>query len=182
VTTETECEDGTLATAEPTVRALRAGDLAAVVRIDRASTGRPRAGYYEAKVRAAAVEPKLRTSLVAELDDHVVGFLLARVYYGEFGQAEPAAVIDSVGVDPAYRRRRVGRALLDQLLANLRALHVERVETQVDGEQLDLFGVLARQGFRPAARVCLERVLPSHSSDPRDDPAAPRGGGCRDAT
>jgi ribosomal protein S18 acetylase RimI-like enzyme len=159
VTTEIELDDEERLTDAVTVRDLRTSDLAAVVRIDRGSTGRPRGEYYEAKVRAVTVEPTLRTSLVAELDDHVVGFLLARVYFGEFGQAEPAAVIDSIGVDPDYRKRRVGQVLLHQLLTNLQALRVERVETQVDWTQLDLLAFLTRQGFRPSARVCLERTL-----------------------
>jgi ribosomal protein S18 acetylase RimI-like enzyme len=154
-----ETMDGKLPTDAVTVRDLREDDLAAVVRIDRASTGRSRQPYYQAKVRAAVGEPSLRTSLAAELDSHVVGFLIARVYYGEFGRAESVAVIDSVGVDPAYRGRSVGQALLRQLLMNLSALRVERVETQVDGSQPDLLAFLARAGFRPAARVCLERAL-----------------------
>lgn len=155
------CEEngGTLATDAVTVRDLREGDLAAVVRIDRASTGRSRQPYYQAKIKAAVLEPTLRTSLAAELDSHVVGFLIARVYFGEFGRTESVAVIDSVGVDPPYRGRAVGQALLRQLLMNLAALHVERVETQVDGSQPDLLAFLARAGFRPAARVCLERAL-----------------------
>ena len=159
MTTRCETDDGTLPTDAVTVRDLRAADLAGIVRIDRASTGRARHEYYEAKVRAALTEAKLRTSLVAELDDHVVGFLLARVHYGEFGHAEPVAVIDSLGVDPEYRKRHVGQALMRQLTMNLGALRVERVETQVDGTQLDLLAFLARSGFRPAPRVCLERTL-----------------------
>ena len=157
--TEVEREDGTLPTDAVNVRELRAGDVAAIVKIDRASTGSPRREYYESKMRYALEEAKLRTSLVAELDGHVVGFLFARVHYGEFGRAEPVAVIDSLGVDPAYRGRAVARALMRQLLMNLAALHVERVETEVSGTQLDLLAFLAKSGFRPAPRVCLERAL-----------------------
>jgi len=159
MTTRCDLEDGVLPTDAVTVRELRAADIAAIVRIDRASTGRARQEYYDAKVRAVLTEPKLRTSLVAELDGHVVGFLLARVHYGEFGRAEPVAVIDSLGVDPSYRKRHVGHALMRQLTMNLSALRVERVETQVDGSQLDLLAFLANAGFRPAPRVCLERSL-----------------------
>lgn len=154
-----ERDDGSLATDAVPVRDLREGDLAAVVKIDRASTGRNRQEYYAAKVKAAITEQKLRTSLVAEVDGRVVGFLLARLFYGEFGHAEPTAVIDSVGVDPSFRKRHVGQALLRQLTMNLTALHVERVETQVDWDQFDLLAFLARNGFRPAARYCLERKL-----------------------
>ena len=157
--TEIEREDGTLPTDAVAVRELRESDLSAIVKIDKASTGRARREYYESKMKAAVAEQKLRTSLVAELDGHVVGFLLARVYYGEFGHAEPVAVIDSVGVDPAFRGRSAGQALLRQLLMNLNALHVERVETMVDWTQLDLLSFLAKSGFRPAPRLCLERAL-----------------------
>lgn len=154
-----ERDDGTLATDAVPVRDLREDDLAAIVKIDRASTGRSRHEYYAAKVRTALHEPGVRTSLVAEQDGHAVGFLLARVYYGEFGHAEPVAVIDSVGVDPAFRRRHVGQALLRQLQLNLGALRVERIETQVDWDEFDLLSFLARNGFRPAARLCLEKPL-----------------------
>ena len=96
---------------------------------------------------------------MAEVDDHVVGFLLARVYFGEFGRLEPSAVIDSLGVDPEYRGRRVGASIMRQLLVNLTALRVERIETQADWDQFDLLAFLAKSGFRPAARLCLERRL-----------------------
>ena len=152
-------DDGTLATDRILVRELRAADLAAIVKIDKASTGLTRQDYYAAKVRTALNEPGVRTSLVAEEDGHVVGFLLVRVFYGEFGRAEPAAFIDSVGVGPAFRGRHVGQALLRQLVLNLRALHVERVETLVGWSQLDLLAFVSRNGFRPAARVCVELRL-----------------------
>jgi ribosomal protein S18 acetylase RimI-like enzyme len=157
--TDIETDDGTLPTDAVAVRELRESDVASLVKIDKASTGRARREYYESKTRAAVAEQKLRTSLVAELDGHVVGFLLARVYYGEFGHAEPVAVVDSIGVDPAYRGKHVGQALMRQLLMNLEALRVERVETMVDWTQLDLLAFLGRSGFRPAARLCLERSL-----------------------
>jgi len=154
-------EPGHLPTDDVLVRTLTEGDLEPVVRVDSASMGRPRREYYAAKLRTALTEGKLQTSLVAELDDHVVGFVLAKVYYGEFGQAEPVAVVDSMGVDPAYRKRHVGQALLRQLLLNLGALGVERVQTEVDWQQLDLMSFLAAQGFVPAPRLCLERRLGS---------------------
>lgn len=152
-------EPGTLETDAVLVRQLADEDLEAVVRIDAASMGRRREEYYRAKLAQGLEEAGPRTSLIAEQDGHPVGFLLARVYYGEFGQAEPVAVVDSIGVDPPFRGRHVGQALLRQLLMNLRALHVERVQTQVDWDQLDLLHFLRREGFDPAPRFCLERRL-----------------------
>lgn len=158
-TTDEELGPGELLEDRVAVRTLREDDLADLIRVDRAAMGRAREEYYRAKVRAALREATLQASLVAELDDRVVGFALATLYYGEFGRPEPVAVVDSLGVDPEYRHRHVGRALMRQLLMNLRALGVERVETQVTWEQLDVLRFLASQGFRPAARIALELEL-----------------------
>jgi ribosomal protein S18 acetylase RimI-like enzyme len=152
-------EPGMLATDAVEARTLRETDLAAVIRVDQHSTGRRRDEYYTAKVQSALAEGKLQSSLVAELDGHVVGFVLARVYYGEFGRPEPVAVIDSIGVHPDFRGRQVGQALMRQLRLNLRALGADRLETQVHWTELPLLRFLAAQGFEPAPRLCLELDL-----------------------
>ena len=149
---------GELPTDGVEVRVLEPADLEHIIRIDRASMNRRRESYYATKV-AEALGAGVLTSLVAVLDDHVVGFVLAKVYYGEFGQAEPVAVVDSIGVDADYRGRHVGQALFRQLKMNLKALNVERVDTLVDFSQLELLGFLARQGFEPAPRYALTLKL-----------------------
>jgi predicted N-acetyltransferase YhbS len=150
---------GVLETEAVVVRSLERGDLSAIVNIDRRLMGRSRQEYYEVKVGAALDEGKLQTSFVAELDGLVVGFLLVKLYYGEFGRSEPVAVIDSIGVHPDFAGKTVGQALMRQMSMNLGALHVERVETQVSWEHFGLLKFLAAQGFTPAPRLCLSREL-----------------------
>lgn len=151
-------EPGVLATDAVLVRDLRPEDLDAVVRIDAQRSGRSRREYYQRKLEEArAARPRI--SLAAELDGHLVGFLLGRLYYGEFGLPEPTAMIDSLGVDPACAGKQVGRALMSQLRQNLRALSIESIRTEVEWDAHDLLAFLARQGFRPAPRLCLELRL-----------------------
>jgi len=152
-------EPGVLPTDSVLVRTARLDDLAAIVKVDSASMGTSRPEYYAAKLQAVLNEGRLTTSVVAEMDDHVVGFALSKLYYGEFGRAEPVAVLDSIGVDPAYRSQHVGQAMLRQLVMNLKALDVVRVETQVRWEQFDLLRFLAGTGFAPSPRLCLELDL-----------------------
>jgi ribosomal protein S18 acetylase RimI-like enzyme len=78
---------------------------------------------------------------------------MARVDYGDFGRTEPTAVLDTIGVDPSLARRRVGRALLEQLLLNLGSLRVERLLTEVEWNQFDLLAFLARSGFEHSQRL-----------------------------
>lgn len=143
------------------VRSLAETDLAALIAIDRRVTGRDRTPYYEAKVREALYESGIRVSLVAEADGHPVGFIMARVDFGEFGRTEPEAVIDTIGVDPRYGHHGVGVALMSQLLGNLQTLRVERVRTQLDWNDLPLLAFLDRCGFRPSQRLAFTRPIPA---------------------
>jgi predicted N-acetyltransferase YhbS len=144
---------------EVPVRSMTEDDLAAVVRVDRHVTGRDRGSYYQRKMSEAIEESGIRVSLVAEVDGHVVGFIMARVDYGAFGQTATTAVIDTIGVDPANKGQMVGMALASQLLANLASLRVETVRTVVNWDDFGLLGFLDRCGFRPSQSLSFSRKL-----------------------
>jgi len=141
------------------VRNLKPEDLGAIVGIDEASVGRRREQFLSQKLKQALSDTGIAVSLAVELDDHVVGFLLARVYYGEFGVMEPAAVLDVFGVHPDYRGRRVAAALIDQLRTNLLGLGIPRLQTEVRWDSPDLIAFFEHEGFRIAQRVCLDLEL-----------------------
>jgi predicted N-acetyltransferase YhbS len=141
------------------LRSMAPQDLPAIVRIDRALTGRDRADYMRAQLGEALDDSAIRVSLVARLDDTVVGYLMARTDLGDYGRTEPVAVIDTIGVDPEYAHRGVGHALVSQLFLNLGALRVERVETVVAPRDLPLLGFLYGCGFAPSQRLAFVRAI-----------------------
>ena len=141
------------------VRNVRKEDVHALVAIDEAAVGRRRERFLALKVQQALADTGIAVSLVAELDDHVVGFVLARVYYGEFGVMEPSAVLDVVGVHPDYRGRHVAVALLDQLRTNLLGLGIPRLQTEVQWTSPDLLSFFQHEGFTLAPRLCLDLDL-----------------------
>ena len=142
-----------------TVRALRRSDVPRLTRIDQAITGRNRSVWYEGKLRRALEDSDLNVSLGAERDGLLVGAVLGSLHYGEFGQPEPIAILDTILVDPGHARRGVGKALLEQLLRNLRALGIERLRTEVAWDDHELGRFLGHEGFAPAARLVLEKRL-----------------------
>ena len=138
------------------VRNLRPADLEAVIALDARNTGRRREDYFRVKLQQNLQETGVKVSLAAEVDGAFAGFLLARVYYGEFGQTEQAAVLDTIDVHPAFRGRGVGSALLEQLRVNLFGLGVGSLRTEVGWDDLTLIGFFQHEGFRPAGRLCLD--------------------------
>jgi len=157
-------EPGILETDAVLVRTMREEDLEAVVSIDAGATGRRRPRYFDLMIQRAVKQAGLQISLVAELGEQVVGFLIASLYYGEYGVTEPSASIEAIGVHPQYRGRHVGRALMRQLRLNLGALRITTLRTEVAWDDFELLAFFKKEGFVPAGRLCLECTL---------DPTAP---------
>lgn len=145
------------------VRRLQPDDLKAVTELDAKITGRRREEYFRRKLDQALRDTGIEISLAAELDGVFTGFLLARVYYGEFGSAERVAMLDTLGVHPDFRGRGVGRSLLDQLRTNLLGLGIHGLQTEVSWEDQALLSFFHHEGFQPAPRLCLDLVLEHRS-------------------
>ena len=82
---------------------------------------------------------------------------MARVDFGEFDRIEPAAVLDSIAIDPDYAHHLVGTALLSQLLANLAVLRIEVIRSETDTEHFAVLGFLQRNGFASSQRLAFVR-------------------------
>lgn len=143
------------------IRSMRADDLPALLAIDRAIThDEARAEYLTHQFNEAMDHAGVRVSLVAEGEaGQPVGFMMARVDFGEFGRTEPEAVMDTLGVDPLYGHAGVGSALMSQLLVNLRTLRVDTVRTGVRWNDYSLLHFLETCGFRPSQHLALRKRL-----------------------
>ena len=146
-------ETGVLETDAVLVRTMRRDDLNAIVAIDAAASGRRRPRYFELMLQRAITQAGLQISLVAEVDNHVVGFVIGSLYYGEYGVLEPSASIDAISVAPRIRGKNVGKALMRQLRLNLGALRITTLRTEVSWNDFGLLGFFRSQGFEPSSRL-----------------------------
>lgn len=129
------------------VRNLEKNDLASFVDIEERVTGIARRQYWEKRIEMSeAIRPHW-TSLVAEVDNRVVGFLLGRAGELEFGLPGTVAWIEIIGVDPAYRRQGIARALLEQFTSSAEDHGVKTIFTLVDNGKTEMKEFFGRLGF-----------------------------------
>ena len=152
-------EDDLEREAQIRIRGLKPHDFDAVVAVDAKNVGRRREEYFRVKLEENLHATGIRVSLAAETNGLFVGFLLARVFYGEFGRPEPAAVLEALAVHPDFQGHGVGRALLAQLRTNLVGLGVGALQTEVSWQDQQLMAFFHHEGFQPAARFALDLAL-----------------------
>ena len=139
---------------------MRPEDLEAVVGIDAQVFRWRRAAYHERKIALALDETRqLVTSLVIEADGIMAGFIMGRVYLGEFGVPQTTATIDTLGVDPAYQGRGSGGTLFEEYASHLRKIGVRSITTRVSWNARGFLRFFEKAGFTPAKAVNLELAL-----------------------
>jgi GNAT superfamily N-acetyltransferase len=139
------------------VRPVEFSDLDAIVAIDTKLTGQTRKDYWKVRLEIAAIRPPWMSS-IAEMDGRVVGFLFGWIGESEFGIPVKTAWIDLIGVDPPYRGRGVGQALVDRFESGGRELRaIGKVATLIDLGQSDIREFFVRLGFQHGPMIQLEK-------------------------
>jgi GNAT superfamily N-acetyltransferase len=142
-----------------TVRSVEPSDLDAILRIDEKLTAQTRKDYWRTRLDIAALRPPWMSS-VAELDGRLVGFLFGWVGESEFGIAGPTGWIDMIGVDPAYRGRKVGQALVERFVQGGQELRaIQKVATLIDLAQADVREFFTRLGFHHGPMIHMEKPV-----------------------
>ena len=143
------------------IRLMEVDDFSAVVRIDEKVFKASRSDYYRLKFETLVQSPDhLPTSLVAEKEDGtVVGFVMGKLYIGDYGITDEKATLDTIGVDPDYQNKGIGQQLINAFTDHLRSLRVQKVETLVDANDTELMHFFSANGFIPSKTINLERSL-----------------------
>jgi|SRR5208283_2083758 predicted N-acetyltransferase YhbS len=143
------------------IRLMKVDDFNAVVRVDKKIVKASRAEYYRLKFETLVQSPDyLPTSLVAEGEGGtVVGFVMGELYIGEYGISQEKATLETIGVDPDYQHKGIGKQLINEFMDHLRTLGVQKVNTLVDGNDSTLMHFFSANQFSPSKTINLERSL-----------------------
>jgi ribosomal protein S18 acetylase RimI-like enzyme len=140
---------------------MKADDFDAVVGIDEKVLKASRPDYYEMKFeKLFKSKDYLPTSLVAEEEDGtVVGFVMGVLYMGEYGIFQEEATLDTIGVDPNYQHKSIGKQLINEFMDHLKTLGVQKINTLVDWNDSKLIQFFSANQFSPSKSINLERRL-----------------------
>ncbi|MEA3359067.1 MAG: GNAT family N-acetyltransferase [Thermodesulfobacteriota bacterium] len=143
------------------IRLMKADDFDAVVVIDEKVLKASRPEYYELKFEMLfQSKDYLPASLVAEKEDGtVVGFVMGRIYMGEYGIFQGEATLDTIGVDPSIQHKGIGEQLINEFMNHLRDVGVQKINTLVDWNDSKLINFFSANQFSPSKTINLERRL-----------------------
>ena len=139
----------------PIIRALKIKDLQSIAEIDTKVLGLKRLGYWEMKL--ALVEKRSSmSSLVAEWDGKVIGFIIGDAGGWEYGVPDTVGWIDTIGVHPDFQKKGIAKMLLTEMINNLKKLGVTTINTFVSWRDWELLKFFDATGFQKGSLLNLE--------------------------
>jgi len=143
------------------VRNLEKRDVSAIVDMEERQTGVARPGFWEKRIEISeAIRPHW-ASLVAEIDNRVVGFLLGRAGELEFGLPGTVAWIEMIGIDPVYRRQGVARTLIEKFSESAEDHGITTIFTLITSNQTEMQQFFSRLGFIHGKMLHYQKELSS---------------------
>ena len=127
------------------IRPMTVGDMDAIVEIDRRVIGKSRPDYWKKVVPENPQYPF--SSLVAEFEGKVIGFVVGEVSGWEFGVPDTIGWLSIIGVDPDYQHKGVARRLSQEFVKNLKGIGVSVIYTLVNWDDWDLLKFFREMGF-----------------------------------
>ncbi len=129
------------------VRNLEKRDVPAIVDMEERQTGVARPSFWDKRIEMSeAIRPHW-ASLIVEIDNRVVGFLLGRAGELEFGLPGTVAWIEMIGVDPIYRRQGAARALIEKFSESAEDHGIGTIFTLITSNQTEMQQFFSRFGF-----------------------------------
>ncbi len=97
-------------------------------------------------------------SFVGEIDGRVVGFMISHIVYGGFG-LEKSAWIVTMGVEPQFMGRDIGKKLAEEIFRVYRDRGVKYVFTSVRWDSVDLLSFFKTLDFDRSNFINLRKEL-----------------------
>ena len=141
------------------IRSIKIEDAGDIGRIMTAITKAPAKIDFR-QVIEEQVQSDKDASFVAEIDGRVAGFMISHIVYGGFG-LEKSVWIATLGVDPKFMDRGIGKKLAEEILAVYRGMGINDIYTSVRWDSVDLLSFFKTLGFDRSNFINLKKELDS---------------------
>lgn len=139
------------------LRSLYPEDIVQVAEIESSLAGSPRMFFLEKRLAAASAIPENFITCAVTDNKKLAGYGFARVLEGEFGAKSAMAVLDTVGVAPAYQSRGIGRMVLSGIERRMKNRNIDVILTQTLWSRYAMIRFFAATGFSMATGQIIER-------------------------
>ena len=127
------------------IREMRAEDLEGVLDIERETKGVSRAATY-APVPDSCIGGEMDSSVVAEVGDKIVGFVLGRVV-GSPTELRNVAWIELIGILPEYQHKGIGGKMIEAWKERCRKRGIKKVHVMVNWRDWWMLSFFESLGF-----------------------------------
>jgi ribosomal protein S18 acetylase RimI-like enzyme len=136
------------------IREMNERDIEEILAIDRKITGQNRAFTYD----SSPLGGELLMSVVAEAKGRIVGFLLGRKMTSSY-EATNIAVVQNIGVDPAYLHHHIGTMLMHGFVERCKKDGLDSIHAMVRSQDDQLIPFLRSMDFIDGKLVELVKPL-----------------------
>ncbi|MCD4741393.1 MAG: GNAT family N-acetyltransferase [Desulfobacteraceae bacterium] len=97
-------------------------------------------------------------NIVGLVDNKVIGYMISNVLHAGFGLDKSAWII-SMGVDPDYMGRGIGKELANKILETYKSQNIDYVFSSVAWDSIDLLSFFKTLGFERSEFINLRKKL-----------------------
>jgi GNAT superfamily N-acetyltransferase len=141
------------------IRAAVAGDLSAVIGLDKEVTGLAKPDYWRDLYERFGIRRRSeRFFLIAESAEGIEGFVIGETRAWEFG-SPPCGWIFAIQVRPRRRLKRVGTNLFNAICDRFRRAGVDKIRTMLARDNTLILSFFRSQGMMAGPFIQLEMSL-----------------------
>ena len=139
------------------IREMKVEDLEGVLDIERETKGDSRAATY-APVPDSCIGGEMDASIVAEVGDKIVGFVLGRVVRSPT-ELRSVVWIELIGISPEYQHKGVGRKMVEAWKERCRKKGINKVHVMVNWRDWWMLSFFQSLGFSRGELTDLQAEL-----------------------